>query len=230
MELDTYYMNGLRRQASAAHARQYLGIEDASGNNLLTNFDASVVTGGYFVNTTPLWNDVRIPLSGAGPGTSPPDFTTNFVGGIKVWRFVNAAPEKSLHWELQLPHGFNKDPAFGVRLHLHWGSPTNISAAAQVVEWNIEISISDLPGQFHSVAGVVGATTTYTVTGATTATFQHTEVDLATITGLGDSAMIIGRLYRGVGAGDTYAGSDVFALSLDAHYVFQQAGTLQEFP
>lgn len=226
----TYYIAGLQRQASAQYARRYLGIENANGEVILTNFDNSVITAGYVNNQTPLWNDVRVPLSGAGPGTSPPDFTTDFIGGVKAWRFVNAAPVKSLHWEIQLPHGFNKDPALGIRIHLHWSSPTNIAALGQVVEWNMEIAVADLGSRFASVPGVVGTTTTFTKTGATSATYQHVETDLATLVGYQDSAVIVGRLYRGVGAGDTYTGNDVFALSMDAHYPIQTAGSLTEFP
>lgn len=215
----TYYIEGLMRQGNAALARKYLGLGDTD-----------IVTFGYTKNSTPLWNDVRIPLSGAGPGTSPPDFTTNFIGGIKAWRFVNAAPAKSLHFELQLPHGFNQTAGLGIRLHLHWSSPTNIAALAQVVEWNLEIAIANLNAQFHSVAGVVGATTTYTATGATSSTYQHVETDFVNLSGMTDSGIVVGRLSRSVGAGDTYGGDDVFALSLDAHYTFLQAGSTTEFP
>lgn len=222
METDTYYINGLRRQASAAYAREYLGIQDAAGNNLLTNFDASVVTGGYFVNMTPLWNDVRIPMSSLRPGAtapSPQNFITSGPITIRAYQFRNAFTER-LEFELQVPHGYNSNPIYGVRLHIHWSCQS--ATSPNHVGWFVDAATGN-------INGVLGGAQTYgPVTGLTTVPFQHIVTTIHTFTGLNESALIIGNLYRDVA--DTYSGNDVFGLSLDAHYVVQQAGSTEEVP
>lgn len=222
----TYYIEGLMRQGNAALARKYLGL----GSD-------DVATFGYVVNSTPLWQDVRIPLSGTGPGSQPPTFNTDFLPGIRTWRFNNIGD--GLHTELQLPHGFNKSTALGIRLHVHWSAQTNIAALAQRVGWSVDISAANLHSSSNLDAdGVFQAAATYTGFGATTAAFKHMETDLVTLTkpylaslvDLQDSAVLLIHIYRSSGAPNNYAGNDVFGISLDAHYVAQQMGSVSEFP
>lgn len=217
METDTYYINGLRRQASAAYARQYLEIQDAAGNNLLTNFDNFPVTVGYIIQNTATWQDVRIPLASTRPGANAP-VASAFIGGTRAYRWDNGAPEKSLEFGIEVPDGINPDPIYGLKLHLHWTCGSNMTGLG-VVQWNVEVTSA-------SVHGIFGATNVYSGTDATTAAFEHRHVELHTFSGLDESAMIIGRLYRTVGGADTYAGNDVFGLSIDLHYVAQQLGGL----
>lgn len=209
--MDTsYYIEGLLRQANAAYARKYLGL----GNTDVVNF-------GYVVNNTPLWNDIRIPLASTrqGAGGNAP-VASVLRGGAYAYRWDNAGNIRTLQWEMQLPHGFNEDAAYGFRLHVHW-TAGNITSPNSV-EWNVEVAVADLGGVFPV------ATNTYTAAGMTTAAFEHVYTPLHTFTGLHESAMIVGTLWRSIGGGDTYAGNDVFGLSLDAHYAFQKAGSLLE--
>lgn len=218
---ETYYFDGLRRQASALYARQYLGIQDANGFNLLTDFNSSVVSAGYFVNRTPLWNDLRIPLASTRPSAASAPVASILRGGVFAYRWDNAGGIRSLEWEMQTPHGFNEDPSLGFRMHLHWTCGTDMTGLG-VVEWNIEVSVANLNDVFPV------ATNTYSATAATTAAFQHIFTPLHTFTTLHESAVIVGRLWRSIGGNDTYAGNDVFGLSLDAHYAFQKAGSILE--
>lgn len=202
-------MEGLLRQANAAYARTYLGLGASD-----------VVTFGYVKNTTPLWQDVRIPMSSTRPGASAPTASA-FIGNTRAYRWDNAGPVQSLEWELQAPHGFNEAATYGLRLHVHWTAGSMTSP--NVVEWNVEVVVADINGAFP------GVTNTYSATGLTAVAFQHIVTPIHTFTGLHDSAVIVGRIYRSIGGGDTYAGNDVFGLSLDAHYVVQEAGSLDEF-
>lgn len=215
----TYYTDGLLRQASAAECRKYLGIESPTSGGTV-DLDESVVHLGYIVQRTPLWQDVRIPLASTRPAANAPQ-ADPFIGNTRAYRWDNAGLVRSLEWELQAPHGFNEAAAYGLRLHLHWTCASNMTGLG-VVEWNVETVVADINTTFP------GATTTYTATGATTAAYQHVITPLHAFTGLHDSAIIVGRLYRSIAGGDTYAGNDVFGLSLDAHYVVEQTGSLDE--
>lgn len=201
----TYYISGLMRQGSAALARKYLGL----GSD-------DVVTFGYVNNSTPLWNDVRIPMTSMRPGASGITFT-NFRGTIRAALF-RAASTDEMEFEIQLPHGLNEDPSLGIRLHLHWSS--NPGTGASAVRWNVETSFADLNSVFST------PTVTYSAIAQNPIAYQHIFTPIHTFTGLHESAVILGRIYRG-GAGDTF-GNDVWGLSLDAHYAFQRAGSLLE--
>lgn len=216
---ETYYFDGLRRQASALYARQYLGIQDASGNNLLTNFNSSVVTAGYVVNTIPLWQDVRIPMSSMRTGASGITFT-NFRGTVRAPKFTTAASD-DLEFDLQIPHGFNESAIYGLRLHVHWATDV-ATGLGSAVRWNVETTVADIGQVFNT------PTITYNVLAHTLQGFEHTVTAIHTFTGLHDSAVISGRIFRG-GAGDTFAAANsVWGLSLDAHYVVQKVGSLDE--
>lgn len=212
----SYYIQGLLRQANAAYAREYLGIQDAAGHNLLTDFDSSVVYGGYFVNRTPLWNDNRIPMASMRPGAASAT-PQPWLGGIRAYRFRQGTGD-DLEFELQLPHGYNEDISLGIRLHVHWYSA--LATTPQTVQWNVEVATANLDGQFPA------GTATYSNTGLTTVVREHVMTALHTFTGLHESAMIVGRIYRS-GVGDTYP-NDVFGLSLDAHFAFEKAGSILE--
>lgn len=203
----SYYIEELLRQPSAATARKYLGLgsDDA-------------VTFGYVTQNTPLWNDIRIPMTSMRVGASGITFT-NFRGTIRAALFTNAPPAAAdMEFEIQLPHGFNEDHSLGIRLHLHWSS--NPATGANTVQWNVETSVADLNGVFTT------PTITYSAIGQTQQAYQHIFTPIHTFTGLHESAVILGRIYRG-GVGDTF-GNNVWGLSLDAHYAFRSAGSLLE--
>ena len=207
----TYYIEGLFRQANAAYAREYLGI----GPNDVLNI-------GYIVQNIPLWNDVRIPMSSTRPSVASAPVATPFQGTVYAYRWDNPGAQRSLYFEIQIPHGFNQDPAYGIRLHIHWSCASNMSGLG-VVEWGVEATTANIAGAF-------GGTLTYYGTGATTQAYQHVVTPINTFTGLTESAVIVGRLFRSDAGGDTYAGNDVYGLSLDAHYVVQQTGSTEEIP
>lgn len=205
----SYYIDGLLRQANAAYARKYLGLgsDDA-------------VTFGYVTNTTPLWNDVRIPMASVRPGINAPTaqpFRPTGVGSIQAYRFNDGVTQR-LEFELQVPHGFNESNAYGVRLHVHWSC--GLSSPAAAVGWFVDATVADLGSAYP-------APTTYGPANLVpTGAFVHMMTSIHTFTGLHESAVIVGNIYRD--SADAYAGNDVFGLSLDAHYAFQKAGSLLE--
>lgn len=214
----TYYLRGLFRQGNSTLARRYLGIQDSNGYNLLTNFDSSVVNVGYIVQNTPVWNDVRIPMSSLRAGAGAPS-PQNFMGTIRAYQFRNGFTER-LEFELQVPHGFNQNPLYGIRLHVHWSCSSITSP--NTVGWFVDATVAN-------IGAVFSAPQTYgPATGLTTVGNQHVVTSIVTFTGLTESAVIVGNVYRNIA--DTYAGNDVFGLSLDAHYVVQQLGSPSEIP
>lgn len=210
-ERATYYLRGLFRQGNAPLARDYLGFHDAQG-----------VPISYLIQDTPVWNDVRIPMSSLRPGATAPSPQNFIVSGpitIRAYQFRNGFTER-LEFELQVPHGFNENPIYGVRLHIHWSCQS--ATSPNTVGWFMDAATGN-------IGGVLGGAATYgPVTGLTTVPYQHVVTSIHTFTGLHESALIIGNLYRNVA--DTYAGNDVFGLSLDAHYVVQQLGSIEEIP
>lgn len=207
--MDTsYYIEGLLRQANAAYARAYLGIGTSD-----------VLTVGYVVNTIPLWNDNRIPMSSLRTGAAAPS-AQNFVGTIRAYQFRNGFTER-LEFELQAPHGFNESATYGLRLHVHWSC--NSATTPNTVGWKVDATVSNIAAP----AGFSAPVTYGPATGLTTVANEHVITPIHTFTGLTDSALIVGNIYRDIG--DTYAGNDVFGLSIDAHYVIEKSGSLDEF-
>jgi hypothetical protein len=197
----TYYIEGLFRQANAAYAREYLGITDANG---------------AIIQDPPLWNDVRIPMASMRPGAASAT-AQPWLGGIRAYRFRQGTGD-DLEFELQLPHGFNEDAAYGIRLHVHWYSAA--ATTPNTVHWNVEVAATSVGLQYPA------ATNTYGNWGETTLARQHVLTSLHTFAGLHESAVIVGRIYRS-GIHDTYAG-DVFGLSLDAHCPIKSFGSFDE--
>lgn len=210
--MDTsYYIEGLLRQANAAYARKYLGL----GNTDVVNF-------GYVVNTIPLWTDVRMPMSTLrNPAGGPTAANFIVLGGITIraYRFAAGATEK-LEFELQTPHGLNESATYGVRLHVHWSS--NLATSPNTVGWKVDAVISNI----GDLAGFSAPATFGPGTGLSTVPNEHVVTPIHTFTGLKDSALIVGSIYRN--SADTYA-NPVFGLSLDAHYVVEKVGSLDEF-
>jgi hypothetical protein len=111
-------------------------------------------------------------------------------------------------------------------MHIHWTSA--VATTPNVVQWGMELSVANALETFNKVP----PTNTYYATGATTIAYQHAITPIITLTGLNESAVVVGTIFRNVATApvlDTYAGADVFGLSLDAHYVVQKAGSLNEF-
>ena len=206
---NTYYIDGLLRQANAAYARKYLGLGDDD-----------VVNFGYINQTIPLWNDVRIPMASLRPNPSSAPVSDTFVGGsTRAWRWQSAGPNpRRLDFELQIPHGFNEDVSYGIRIHIHWAC--GLASPANTVGWYMDATATNVGGTF-------GAPITYgPVALAPTGAFHHMLTPIHTFTGFHESAVIVGNIYRDIL--DAYAGDDVFGLSLDAHYVVQKTGSLDE--
>lgn len=207
----TYYIRGLFRQGNAPLARDYLGFHDTNG-----------VPISYLIQDTPVWNDVRIPMSSVRPGVGAPTaqpFQPTGVGSLRAYRF-NRGVTQRLEFELQVPHGTNEDPIYGVRLHVHWAC--GLSSPAAAVGWFVDASVADIGFNFPAPTTHGPATTTPTVA------FRHLVTNIHTFTGLHDSAVIVGNIYRN--AADAYLGDDVFGLSLDAHYVVQRLGSIEDLP
>lgn len=200
---DTYYTRGFLRKSSAPACCRYLKIQNTAGEMIATRF----------VQSQPGWDDIRIPLSSTGrPSTNPAQLIT-FYNNVMAWKFSGTTNE-SVMFELQLPHGLNTD--YPGRLHIHW---SNINGLVTGVVWRVEITRAIIGGTFGAPAPYASAA--QDITGP----YAHMLAEIAELTNLHESEVIVGRLYR-----DSAVGSDenVFGLSLDLHYVRESLGSINE--
>jgi hypothetical protein len=169
----------------------------------------------------PQWDDVRIPVGTLSSPSSAPGRKI-FIGNLTTYAFDDAADEQ-LDFELQIPHGIATNNAYGIHLHLHY-TGTNAPTGTSNIVWGIEFAWSNPAlGIFPSVTQ-----TNYSTNGLT-ATRQHMLAEFPVITGMKESAVLIGRLFRDANNGaDEYVG-DALAISFDAHYPRLQMGSHGEY-
>jgi opacity protein-like surface antigen len=169
----------------------------------------------------PRWDDVRIGLGGlSAPGSAPGRVV--FRGGLSCYGFDDNSTEQ-LNFEMQLPHGTTTNTAYGVHLHVHWTQTNAIGGANSNVVWGVEYAIAN-PMTLYSTT-----TITNWVTNGITVPFFHQIAEWPAITNnIGESSVLMGRIFReGANASDTLAG-DAIGMSLDAHYPRISFGSAKE--
>lgn len=207
---------------TAAQGRTHLGVDQGATNtgsiNQVLQHDSSrsywtgTPTVSSLTITQAAWDDVRIPMASVRLGASAPDYAT-FKGSTRVIRW-NDSGEKSVEWEVQVPHGLNTNNVYGVKLHLHWTSAVATTGAVWAVEW-----VAANPGAAY------GNSVTNKITATNTLAYKHTITGLLTLSNLVESAVVVGRLWRDTTDTST---DDLYGLSLDAHYVRRQLGSAAE--
>ena len=184
------------------------------------NVEGDVSINGV-LEITPVWGDLRVPLTSApvGPGNNP-GFDV-FQGAIRQYAF-DPDTEEELFFTAQLDH----DYAYTTDLepHLHWAPKTTDTGDCR---WCIEYSLAE-------IGGVYGAPTTICgLQAGSGVAYEHQIVDLGNIDGSAIntlSATITGRVYRDADAGgvDTFTG-DAYGIELDFHYQKDTVGSTLEF-
>jgi hypothetical protein len=169
------------------------------------------------VYSSPVWDDVRIPMSSLRSGVTPPT-AKEFIGGIRAWAFDKAVDDM-LEGELQVPHGVNTN--YYIALHLHY-AVTNAATTTNGVVWGIEYTKANPNRVFNSPS------VTTIITNFPGTNLLHKVVSVVNVSNCTDSAVIMVRLYRDAdNLGDTHD-DDAYALSLDAHFVRWRPGSLNE--
>ena len=164
------------------------------------------------------WQDLRVASSSIKASTTtPPDWGT-FIGNINAWLFAGTGVNaEEVFFELQLPHGINT--AEPLQPHVHVAPMT--SGGTGNIKFFMEYTLSDAGDAFPAATTVSGSL-------AVGAQYEHMIIGLdpgIDISGVGDSAIIMGRVYRDpADAGDTY-GNDVALLSIDFHHVIESFGS-----
>jgi hypothetical protein len=221
------------------------GLESTAGNRVLTGAvggDIAIASGACVslvynagssrwkvashgnlagvVLATPEWDDVRIPLASTRAGAAAPTATT-WIGTTRGWAF-DAGTENSMEFELQIPHGISTNDAYGLRMHLHWSSLAIGAGAATNVVWGIEYNFAN-PSQVFPATS-----TTVLVTNGIDVARAHRIATMFTLTGIKESGVMVGRIYRAAASGSDTHTAVAFPLSLDAHYPRIRFGSTNE--
>jgi hypothetical protein len=176
--------------------------------------------------TDVMWDDLRVDASTTNLGGGNPASVTTFRNGVRALEF-SATVEQSCWFDVQLPHSFHQfTSAYALKPHIHW-SPTTTTATGTVI-WGIEYTWANPSLDGTSSFGATTQTEgTYTFT--TNKQYAHllTPMGDITITNMGISAVLLGRVYRKA-ATDTFADT-VHAVSIDFHYPLNAPGSIGEF-
>jgi hypothetical protein len=162
------------------------------------------------------WQDLRVGATSVKTaGVTDPDWGV-FRNGVRTWLFDGGTRVEELYFEVQLPHGI--DTSEPVQPHVHFAAMTSGTGN---VAWFLEYTMSDVDKVFP-------ATTTISGVSAIGSQYEHKigglDPDIA-ISGVGDSAVLVCRLYRDpTSTADTYSG-DVAFLSFDLHYLIKRDGS-----
>lgn len=170
------------------------------------------------------WDDVQID-SFTKKGSADPSLKT-WLSAFELYQFGGAAPNKILYFWKQLPHQWVVGTP--IRPHVHWVTD---SGAVGAVKWSMDYTIQNVGSVFPAAAN---KNNNVCVCGDTTLiTNKHYITALGEIatTGLKESAMIIGRLFRDAAdtTNDTFA-NDALLLELDLHVLKRVSpGSIAEY-
>ncbi len=179
-----------------------------------------VMTGAPLL-TTPVWDDIRVPLDVANSSLYP-GYKQLGTSGLYLYDFDKTKTE-SLNFTCQIPHTYKQGTA--LRPHIHW--TTKYAGGGNVV-WGLEYQVKWIGQQYSSTT----STTILSTNAVPAATYTHALDVLPIIpgTGLKESAILIGRVFRaGANPADTY-GSDATMIEIDFHFEVEKMGTNLEIP
>jgi hypothetical protein len=192
-------------------------ITGLSTNQILDNL---TINGKIILNNT-VWDDMLVDLTSARVGILNPPTLTAFKNTTYIYAFANVISnqEQDLVISKQMSHSYKLGT--DINFHLHWSCGTTSN---NNVTWGLEVTKANLNGVF-------GNTVTYYITQACGNAYIHNLADFRSIGSFNDlSGIAIMRLFRNSGnTSDNYAGDDVFAISLDAHYQRDSLGSTLEF-
>lgn len=193
-----------------------------STTNVITinNYYTIVTNSPQLPLSSPVWNDVRVPVSLLRAPGAKPDYGV-WTNGLNATLFDSGGTE-SVYSELQTPHGMSTNNTYGIRFHLHWTGIGTPAWGSSNVVWGLEYTVAN-PGVVFPAS-----TTVYTTNGLVSKGY-HAIAHIVTITNVTESAVISMRLFReGGNSSDTYP-TDAIGLSFDAHYPAINLGSTNEF-
>jgi hypothetical protein len=167
----------------------------------------------------PGWDDLRVSLTRASVGSSPPALAV-FRTPVQAYSFAKAAVNE-VFFDVQLPHNWLLGTA--VEPHIHW-SP-GVSTDVGSVRWQMEYTWANYTAAFPA------ATLLDPVDQAASGVaYEHQIADLGTIAGTGKkaSSVIMCRLARVGNADEDTFDAVAWGLSVDFHIQVQGNGGLTE--
>lgn len=188
-----------------------------------------VMTGSPLL-TTPVWDDLRVPLDNAGYSSATvirPSY--NPLGTTKLYLYdFDKAKDESMNFTTQIPHTYKAGTYMCP--HIHWINKytQTISAASTNVVWGLEYQVKWIDEQYSSSV----STTILCTNGVPTTLNTHMLSELPRIpgTGIKESAIIVGRVFRaGSNLADTY-NQDATILEIDFHFQVNKMGSVNEIP
>lgn len=199
-----------------------------------------VTEGAYFGSV--VWDDVQMPGTSLSTGANvrPPAmdrFRRDAGGtseGVWLYKFNRASTNpfagqtKELFFTFQIPHGYKRGE--NIKFHVHFSPGASTIPAGNVVAWKCEYTVGKIGGPMPVT---VVADMSYTAPVGGVAAYDHILSGVATIPGSGleESSVLCGRLYRDAAAGgDTWADDNAFLLSVDLHVPMNKVGTRLEGP
>jgi hypothetical protein len=191
----------------------------AAGMTVQLRHDGSYwqMISGVTATESVYWDDLRVPLSSTRIGATSPTIRT-FMGNTRAWGF-DAGTAQMMEFETQIPHGISTN--YGIRPHLHWTLMDGAGGASNVV-WGLEVTIANGGAVFPS-------TTTYYMTNTCGTNFFHTKGAFPELTGLKESAVVVGRLFRDAANASDNVAVEAFPLSLDWHVPKVRLGSVAEY-
>jgi hypothetical protein len=180
----------------------------AAGNQITTDANGDVTMTG----SATYWDDVVIDGLAVRPGGTAPGLAGGISGGLYLYAF-DAASDESVHFTVQLPHGYKEGST--IYPHIHWYSP---QASTNVVRWGLEY-------QWANVAGTFSGSTVYAEPANAGLTNQLADFTAITGTSKTISSILVCRLFRDADhANDTFA-YDASLLSIDFHVEMDTLGS-----
>ena len=183
--------------------------------------DSVVFADGSPSETAVAWDDLRVPAQNTrlNPTKSEPEFAV-WLDGLYAFHFKPTnADDESLHFAAQLPHSYKEGT--DIDCHVHW-SPDNTDTGDVV--WELEYT-------FISINGTFPASTTVTAVDAADGVdnkHQLTAITDIDGTGIGISAMLVGRLTRLTSdIRDDFTGNAILH-EIDFHFQKDSIGSRQE--
>jgi hypothetical protein len=218
-----YNSNGIAHEAVTGQTADLVQYKDSSGNTL-----AAFEPDGTLrlENAGMVWDDLRIvPSAFDFAGSSDPELSTWRPGATgTTYRVYIFQSGDEAFFSCQIPHKYKPEGA--IRAHVHW-TPGKRGATedGNTVAWKLDYSFASIHGVFPSSQTV---DLTDTCEGTDDQHLMSPDILLDT-TGVGISAMMLGRVYRDTG--DTWTGSiaaqSPIFLEFDLHFQIDTIGSRQ---
>jgi hypothetical protein len=194
------------------------GVDLTLSNSLTLASNANIYTDTGNIG----WQDLTADIHTRGVGTNDPTWAV-FRNGIRAYSFISNQLNEA--WvTFHIDHSYA--PGTPIYLHMHWADAS--AAPSGNVVWGFEYTIAKGHQQ-----EAFPATTTVTVTQASTVRYQHQIAEISTSissASIEPDSLILVRVYRdGLNVADTCP-NNVFGFFADAHYQVSRFATKNRAP